>query len=579
MDKNFANNVRQAEWEIRNALREYGFVNNYVREMAVTYLLYQASRSIKHELNYNDVLNNVSDKEGMLIRELLPYSQGELERIWQRIRGLAFNFAPAVFAYILLQPSAVSLTESRTERPESINKLLESFLDLHKGEKVLETCSGVGDTLIFLAEKHDCVFSGMELNSQEKGISEIRTDFLDKNINVASGNFIEKQINGEVTEYDKVYSFHPLVKLAHYVSDNTIEALNAEFKSRPFKRMSLLDWTMALSAVKCLKASGIAVVFVADGSLFSNVDEAIRRELVEKGFLKAVINLPTKLFAARNVNMSMLILSRDNTFVRLVNARNICQEGRRQNTLSDENIAEIIDLYKNSGKYTIDVRKEDIQNNGYSLSPERYMTLDNIELKHPVEFSSVVEEIGRAVPLSARQLDELASEEPTDIRYVRLADIQDGFISDELPYLKSVESRYERYFLKDGDLLLSKIGAPFKTAIVKIKGAEKTLPIGNMYVIRVKESEIDTHYLKAFLESSKGVALLNAITTGTTIPIINVDSLQRMPIECPDIKKQKKIANKYQTVCDEITMLKAKLLAATDRLGNVIDEVDEEEDE
>lgn len=73
--------------------------------------------------------------------------------------------------------------------------------------------------------------------------------------------------------------------------------------------------------------------------------------------------------------------------------------------------------------------------------------------------------------------------------------------------------------------------------------------------------------------------MLNAITTGTTIPIINVDSLQRMPIECPDIKKQKKIANKYQAVCDEITMLKAKLLAATDRLSNVIDEVDEEEDE
>ena len=111
-------------------------------------------------------------------------------------------------------------------------------------------------------------------------------------------------------------------------------------------------------------------------------------------------------------------------------ARNICQEGRRQNTLSDEDITKIVDLYNNGGKYTVDVAPGDIQPYGYSLSPERYMTLDNIELKNSVEFGRVVNEIGRSAPLAARQLDELVSEEPTDIRYVRLADIQDGIIND-----------------------------------------------------------------------------------------------------------------------------------------------------
>ena len=272
----------------------------------------------------------------------------------------------------------------------------------------------------------------------------------------------------------------------------------------------------------------------------------------------------------------MLVLSQGNEYARLVNARSICQEGRRQNTLSDEDIAKIIDLYNNGGKYTVDVAAGNIQPYGYSLFPERYMTLDNIELKNPVKFGSVVNEIGRSVPFGARQLDELASEEPTDIRYVRLTDIQDGIISDELPYLKSIEGRHERYLLRDGDLLLSKMGALFKTAIVKIEGNEKILPVGNMYVIRVNNDKIDVHYLKAFLESSKGIALLNSITSGTTIPIINVDSLQSMPIECPDIAKQEKIANKYQAICDEIALLKLKLAAATERLSNVIDEEEEE---
>lgn len=570
MDKIFTNNVQQAEWEIRNVMKEYAFSNEYIYTMLVTYLLYKASRSIKHDLSYKDVLETMSEEESMLIRDSFSFSQEKSERFWQHIRGLAFNYAPAVFAHILMQP--VNVYEPRAERPESVNRLLENILDLHAGEKVLETCSGVGDTLLALAEKHNCSFYGMELVSQEKGVSIIRTGFVPKDINIVQGNFVNKALENDGVEYDKIYSFHPLVKLVHYVSDDTMDALNAEFKCHPFKRMSALDWAMALSAVKCLKFGGIAVVFVADGSLSSNVDEAIRRVFIEKGLLKAVISLPTKLFASRNVNMSMLVLSKGNQFARLVNARHICQEGRRQNTLSDEDITKIVNLYNNGGKYTVDVAPGDIQPYGYSLSPERYMTLDNIELKNPVEFGRVVNEIGRSAPLAARQLDELVSEEPTDIRYVRLADIQDGIINDELPYLKTIESRHERYLLRDGDLLLSKMGAPFKTAIVKIEGNEKILPVGNMYVIRVNNDKIDVHYLKAFLESSKGIALLNSITSGTTIPIINVDSLQKMPIECPDITKQEKIANKYQATCDEIAMLKLKLAAATERLSNIIDE-------
>lgn len=574
MDKIFTNNVQQAEWEIRNVMKEYAFINEYTYTMLVTYLLYKASRSIKHDLSYKDVLETMSEEESMLIRDSFSFSQEKSERFWQHIRGLAFNYAPAVFAHILMQP--VHVYESRAERPESVNRLLENILDLHDGEKVLETSSGVGDTLLALAEKHNCSFSGIEPVSQEKGVSKIRAGFVSKDINIVQGNFVNKALEDDRAKYDKIYSFHPLVRLTNYVSDDTVEALNAEFKCQPFKRVSTLDWPMALSAVKCLKPGGIAVVFIADGSLSSNVDEAIRRVFIEKGLLKAVISLPTKLFAARNVNMSMLVLSQGNEYARLVNARSICQEGRRQNTLSDEDIAKIIDLYNNGGKYTVDVAAGNIQPYGYSLFPERYMTLDNIELKNPVEFGRVVNEIGRSAPLAARQLDELASEEPTDIRYVRLADIQDGIINDELPYLKSIESRHERYLLRDGDLLLSKMGAPFKTAIVKIEGNEKILPVGNMYVIRVNNDKIDVHYLKAFLESSKGIALLNSITSGTTIPIINVDSLQRMPIECPDIAKQEKIANKYQAICDEIALLKLKLAAATERLSNVIDEEEEE---
>ena len=51
MDKIFTNNVQQAEWEIKNVIREYVFSNEYTYTMLVTYLLYKASSSIKHNIS------------------------------------------------------------------------------------------------------------------------------------------------------------------------------------------------------------------------------------------------------------------------------------------------------------------------------------------------------------------------------------------------------------------------------------------------------------------------------------------------------------------------------------------------
>ena len=201
------------------------------------------------------------------------------------------------------------------------------------------------------------------------------------------------------------------------------------------------------------------------------------------------------------------------------------------------------------------------------------MAVDTIELKIPAPLASVVDTFGRTAPLNAAQLDELASDEPTDIKYVRLADVQDNMVNKELPYLKAVD---KKYFLENDDMLLSKNGYPFKVAIVKVSEGEKILPVGNMYVLKVNKDKLDIVYLKAFLESSKGIALLKSVVSGTTIPVVNLASLKNMPIELPPMEQQKKITEKYKAISDEIALLKLKIDRANDRLARILDEEDGE---
>ena len=170
----------------------------------------------------------------------------------------------------------------------------------------------------------------------------------------------------------------------------------------------------------------------------------------------------------------------------------------------------------------------------------------------------------------------MASDEPTDIKYVRLADVQDNMVNKELPYLKAVDKKYEKYFLENDDMLLSKNGYPFKVAIVKVAEGEKILPVGNMHVLKVNKNKLDIVYLKAFLESSKGIGLLKSVVSGTTIPVVNLASLKKMPIELPTMEQQKKITEKYKTISDEIALLKLKIERANDRLARILDEEDGE---
>ena len=78
------------------------------------------------------------------------------------------------------------------------------------------------------------------------------------------------------------------------------------------------------------------------------------------------------------------------------------------------------------------------------------------------------------------------------------------------------------------------------------------------------------------MESSKGIALLKSVVSGTTIPVVNLASLKNMHIELPPMEQQKKITEKYKTISDEIALLKLKIDRANDRLARILDEEDVE---
>ena len=257
--------------------------------------------------------------------------------------------------------------------------------------------------------------------------------------------------------------------------------------------------------------------------------------------------------------------------VRFIDATEIYTKGRRNNDLSDKNIEEILELYKNDSKKSKKVSMADIFKESSVLNPARYLEESVKKIENGIELGSVIKSITRGAPLTGSELDDLMSSEPTDIQYLMLSNIKDGLIDENLPYLKELNEKYYKYCIKDKNIVMSKNGYPFKVAVFENKGNKNILANGNMFVIEIDESKMNPYYIKVFLDSEAGIAALKSITVGTTIPNIGQESLKKIIIPNISLEEQQTIVNNYLAKKDEIEYLKKQLVKAIDSLNHIID--------
>ena len=302
-----------------------------------------------------------------------------------------------------------------------------------------------------------------------------------------------------------------------------------------------------------------------------------RKYFVERKLIECVITLPIKMFSYTNVGTTLIVLSHNNERVRMIDASQICMMGRRQNLFRGDDIATIVNAMHTDSDYSREVSIEELRENDYNLSLERYMQCVP-SFSNGVPFESVIRSISRGAPCTASQLDTMVSNEVTNMQYLMLANIQNGMIDDKLPYLSSIEPKYEKYCLKNNDLILSKNGYPYKVAVASVREDQRILANGNLYIIELDEDRANPYYVKAFFESEQGIATLKNITVGATIPNIGVDKLKKVLIPLPSMEEQNRIAQKYQAAQDEIAMLKLRLERAIDKLHHVFDEESVEND-
>lgn len=556
--------VEEISWNISNRMREFGNTSIY----GGFCLAYVSYLSLKNAIkNVHQLMEYV---ELTFSPERVSFIKENIKNLWNVAIEIAEEYSEdELLATVLWWQLQGNRLVGECETPQSIVKLANKILQI-SNDKVADFCSGIGAFLVSAIEKNpESQFYGIEIVSDAKEMSAIRTELISDQVKIEQKSVLN--INDNLM-FDKIFCDYPWGIKAKD-STGSSEKLKAIYDVIPeVQKAAAGDWIFIINVMNHLSKNGKAVVSVSNGVTWNGGNNTIIREkFIKHGFVEAVIALPQNLYLNTGIACSLLVLSRNNKNIRMIDAMEMVSVGRRQNVLSDKNISKIIELLNTDDDNSRLVTAEEVAANEYILNPSRYFQKE-IVIKNGVPFESVIKNITRGAQIKASVLDEIVSDEPTNRQYLMLANLQDGIISDELPYLKEIDSKYEKYCIKNGSLVISKNASPVKMAIVSVQEGNKILANGNLYVIELDEDKINPYFLKAYLESENGKAALSRVAVGATLLNLPVEGLKKVIIPLPDLESQKKIADQYYTKLSEIKELKCKLEKATEELEHIYTE-------
>ncbi|ELB2765580.1 N-6 DNA methylase [Vibrio alginolyticus] len=305
------------------------------------------------------------------------------------------------------------------------------------------------------------------------------------------------------------------------------------------------------------------VVCVANSFLTSSVsaEASFKRDMLDKGWLKAVISLPGHLLNSTMIPFSVIVLDKNyhGSSTLMIDASDGSTFTESLNRVQHKlkGIDRILELYNefDESSYSARVTAEQIRQNNMSWMPSRYVmtqedrimmrVLDDLKM---INLTDVAEFI-RPQMLKSEDVGEIFNE-------VVLSNINEiGQITGELKLVmvKKNLNKASKQALRKGDILLSSRGTIGRVGLVEADNSN-VLASQMFTVIRIKPYvSITPEFIYQYLVSELGQWQIGNLVSGAAQPVLSPKDLKALQIpelSQPEMKKAEKIraqvVKKYQ---------------------------------
>jgi len=153
------------------------------------------------------------------------------------------------------------------------------------------------------------------------------------------------------------------------------------------------DFAFLLHILKSLKSTGTGAVILPHGVLFrGNVEAEIRKNIIERGYIKGIIGLPANLFYGTGISACIIVLDKASAATRkgifMVDASKGFIKDGNKNRLREQDIRKIVDTWTDkleTSKFSRFVTNEEIKKNDYNLNLPRYIDAQEVEDVQDIE--------------------------------------------------------------------------------------------------------------------------------------------------------------------------------------------------
>jgi len=153
------------------------------------------------------------------------------------------------------------------------------------------------------------------------------------------------------------------------------------------------DYAFLLHIVRSLKSNGKGAIILPHGVLFrGNAEARIRENLINKGYIKGIIDLPANLFYGTGIPACIIVIDKENAVARkgifMIDAgKDFIKDGDK-NRLREQDIHKIVDVFNKqieTPRYARMVSLDEIAGNGYNLNIPRYIDSQEPEDQQDIE--------------------------------------------------------------------------------------------------------------------------------------------------------------------------------------------------
>lgn len=312
--------------------------------------------------------------------------------------------------------------------PDSICELFASLSQ--EKESVFDECSGTGSLLIPFINRGVKRVSCIELSGNVLPILLFNLSIRNVDGTVIQGNVVTSEIMKvyELTRGEK-YSDITIRESANQSKYKSIIsnppyslAWDGHWDLRLFgfevPPKSKADYLFVLDILSKLDEGGEAFVLLPHGVLFrGQAEEKIRRELIERGHLDALIGLPSNMFLNTTIPTVMLHIVKDEQAKRdlfIMDASKLGEKRGKEVILSSDTIDKISRLFKTKGtedKLCRVVPYDEVVKNGFNLNIPRYIdTSEPEELPNLAEVVKDIIQIDEDIKKTEKELASIMSQ-------------------------------------------------------------------------------------------------------------------------------------------------------------------------